>query len=115
MKSATIVASVLIIIAVLIPGGNLPSVGIGGFDKMVHIGMFALWIVAVCYDFSLRSSHYPLVFAVGLVFSLTTELLQLLVEGRSFDWLDMAADAAGLLVGLLICRPVLQWIERRKR
>ena len=104
---ASIIVSVLIIIAVLIPGPNLPDVSIGGFDKVIHVVMFLTWAIAVRFDFRSRSFSAWVVFLTGIVFSLLTEILQRLVEGRSFDIYDMAADAVGLLIGLLIGKKVL--------
>ena len=114
MKYATLLVSLLIIIAVLIPGSDLPSVSIGGFDKIVHIAMFAVWAIAVRYDFNAPRFKYFLVFACGLVFSVVTEVLQLLVEGRSFDLYDMAADAIGLIIGLLLSSTVLRAVNKMK-
>jgi VanZ family protein len=103
----TIIVSILIVIAVLIPGPNLPDVSIGGFDKVIHIAMFLAWAIAVRFDFRSRSFNSRVVFLAGILFSLMTEILQLLVEGRSFDIYDMAADAVGLLAGLLIGKKLL--------
>ena len=112
MKYATATVSLLIIIAVLIPGSDLPDVDIGGYDKLIHMGMFAVWAVAVRHDFSTRALSAIAVVVAGLLFSALTELLQLLVEGRSFDAYDMAADTLGLLVGLLIAKPLLGWLAK---
>jgi hypothetical protein len=54
----------------------------------------------------------------GLItFGIVIEFLQLLTGYRSFEVLDMAADAAGVSLGLLLaCTPMgycLVWIERR--
>lgn len=102
MKYATIIVSLLILVAVLIPGQNLPDVKMGGFDKLVHVGMFGLWAIAVRYDFRAKTLNFFVVIAAGILFSLLTEVLQLLVEGRTFDVYDMAADVIGLAAGLLI-------------
>ena len=114
MKYATLLVSTLIIIAVLIPGSKVPDVRIGGIDKLVHIGMFALWAVAVRFDFNSRSFPVVLVFLAGLLFSFITEVLQLLVEGRTFDLYDMAADAIGLVLGLLVSGRVLKIVKKRE-
>lgn len=105
MKYATLTVSLLIIVAVLIPGGNLPDISIGGYDKLIHMGMFLLWGLAVRYDFNVRFRFVPF-FLAGIAFSLLTELLQILIEGRSFDVYDMLADFAGLFVGLLLGGPL---------
>jgi VanZ family protein len=111
MKYATILVSLLIIVAVLIPGGNLPEVSIGGYDKLIHAVMFALWACAVRYDFETLRYRYLAVLLIGLLFSILTEVLQLLVEGRSLDIFDMLADMIGLAVGLLVSGRVLRWIK----
>jgi VanZ family protein len=114
MKYATLIVSLLIIIAVLIPGSNLPDVGLGGLDKIVHIGMFATWAVAVRHDFYNQRFNFFSLFLAGLVFSLITELVQLMVEGRTFDFYDMLADAIGLLIGLTMSGPILKLVSKMK-
>jgi VanZ family protein len=114
MKYATISISLLIIAAVLIPGPNLPDVSIGGFDKVVHMGMFALWAIAVRYDFDTKPFKFFIVFLAGIFFSILTEILQLMIEGRNFDVYDMAADGIGLIAGLLVSGEVLKLLKRLK-
>jgi VanZ family protein len=114
MKYATVIVSLLIIIAVLIPGSNLPDVSLGGLDKIVHIGMFATWAVAIRYDFYNKGFKFLPLFLAGLAFSLLTELVQLMVEGRTFDVYDMLADAIGLLIGLLISGQILKLVSKIK-
>lgn len=111
MKFATPLVSVLIVIAVLIPGKDLPDVDIGGYDKLIHLVMFATWALAVRFDYRQRWSTL-VVFVAGVVFSLLTEVLQIQVEGRTFDLVDATADAAGLLTGLLLSPPFLRLVER---
>lgn len=109
----TIIVSILIIIAVLIPGSNIPDPGIVGIDKFVHIGMFATWAIAVLYDFNPQRIQFLYVFIIGTSFSLLTEVLQILVEGRTFDLYDIFADFAGLTIGLLIGKPVVTFLRKR--
>ena len=115
MKYATVLVSVLIIIAVMIPGRDLPDVEIGGYDKLIHFCMFATWAVAVRYDFRTAPRKFFRIFIAGLLFSLLTEVLQLPVEGRTFDPYDMAADGVGLIAGLLASGPVLRGLDRLRR
>jgi VanZ family protein len=108
MKYApTLIVSILILIAVLIPGPNVPSVGIAGFDKFVHFGMFGTWAVAVRYDFNGRFRFW-VAFSLGLGFSLFTEIIQVFAEARTFDWYDIVADVVGLLAGLAISAYLLR-------
>lgn len=110
MKFLTLIVSVLILIAVLIPGSNIPDVNLVGVDKIVHICMFSAWAVAMRFDFP--GIKPWLVFILGMLFSLFTEVVQLFAEGRSFDLYDMVSDAVGLVVGLLLAKPVIKLINR---
>jgi VanZ family protein len=101
----SIVVTLLIIVAVLIPGSTIPNVNIIGFDKIVHVTMFFTWAAALHCDFP--RTHYLKIIFLGLAFSVSTELLQLVAEDRSFDWYDMVADGIGLCVGLLMASTVL--------
>ena len=115
MKYATTIVTILILIAVLIPGSNLPDVNIFGFDKVVHVGMFGLWAIAVRHDFNSPEFKFFVAFIVGLSFSLLTEVLQILVEGRSFDVFDIVADAIGLGTGFAASGILLRWLTRKKQ
>ena len=115
MKLLTAFVSVLIVIAVLIPGSQLPNVSIGGYDKLIHIIMFLTWALAVRFDYDSQPFRYAFGFLLGLIFSAFTELLQILVEGRSFDINDMAADAIGLIIGFAISGPVVRWVKHLRR
>lgn len=113
MKYATLTVSLLIIVAVLMPGRNLPDIGIGGYDKLIHVGMFLLWGLAVRYDFNVRFRFVPFLLA-GIIFSLLTEILQISIEGRTFDVYDMWADFAGLFLGLWLGGPLAKRLRSSK-
>lgn len=113
MKYATIIVSALIITIVLVPGPNLPDMpSFVGFDKLVHIGLFGLWALAVRYDFNSANFNFFTAFIAGVCFSIFTEILQLFVEGRSFDLYDMVADAIGLIAGLLVSGFLLRFLRK---
>ena len=107
----TIIVSILILIAVLIPGSNIPDVNVVGIDKIVHISMFFTWAVAFRFDLKSKFS-WKVALISGLSFSLLTEVLQILAEGRSFDLLDIAADGVGLLLGIALSKRILSLIYR---
>lgn len=112
MKYATLIISLLIIVAVMIPGRDLPDVNIGSYDKLIHVSMFLVWAVAACFDFGTAQRVCYFIFFGGALFSAFTEVLQILVEGRSFDLHDMAADIVGLALGLVLARPVIARLRR---
>lgn len=97
---ATILVTILILVAVLLPGSKIPSVGFQGIDKLAHFTLFYLWSLAIRFDFG-SGFKWLVGFLAGLTFSYLTEVLQLLVEGREYDYYDVLADAIGLGIGLL--------------
>ena len=97
----TIISIILIFIAIIMPGSDVPSVGIPNIDKIVHAGMFGF--LSMCYYGEYNSKHkelphfkraFPSIFSYASL----TELLQLAVPGRSCDIVDLMADAVGMLI-----------------
>jgi VanZ family protein len=105
----TTALTLLILVAVSMPGSKIPSVGIGGLDKVVHLTLFFLWSVAIRYDFS-PNFKWLAGLAFGFCFSLSTEVLQIFVEGRTFSLWDILFDTLGLMLGLMVGRKILRWI-----
>lgn len=94
IASALLVA--LVVYGSLSPGAALPVPG--GVDKVEHFAVYlflAVWFTAL-YP---RSSYWRVV--AGLVgLGLALEVLQHLMQlGRSAEWPDMVANAAGVLLG----------------
>ena len=98
----TILVTALILVAVLLPGSALPEApGISGIDKLAHFTLFLMLAVAMHLDFSLVDSHrLGIAIVAALGFSALTEALQLMVDGRSSELVDMVADMAGFVAGL---------------
>jgi VanZ family protein len=91
--------TILIFVACSWPGSNLPESPTVGFDKIVHVGIFAglavLWLL-----------RYPdqstLVVLTSIAYGILIEIYQNYMPiNRSFDWWDILADSAGVLVGFL--------------
>ncbi len=103
----TIAVASLILVAVLLPGSALPEgPGIPGFDKFVHFCLFAALAAAAHLDFGLEGARrLAWALAAAVAFSSLTEALQLLVDGRAAELLDMVADLAGFAFGLAVRRP----------
>jgi VanZ family protein len=111
---ATAFSTLLILVAVLLPGSQVPDVGFAGIDKLAHVSLFALWAVCVRLDFS-PGFRWQVWLACGLLFSFLSEVLQIMVEGRTFDWTDMAADTAGLVLGISTGGLLIRWLNRYRR
>ena len=91
----------------LLPANNLPSLGVS--DKIEHAAAYALlafWFASV-----MGRWDYLYLFLALLAFGGGIEIAQgLLGLGREADLLDLAADAAGSVVGLgLAATPLGRW------
>lgn len=105
----TLIAIILILIGILMPGNDVPSVGIPNIDKVVHLGMFAT--LSLCYygEYVWHNKKLPQVFWpwIGMeLYALLTEVMQLFVEGRSCDFIDFIADSIGILLVTVIFRVI---------
>lgn len=89
------------------------------FDKWAHVVTFL--VLAVWFSGQYRPRSYWRI-AVGLLaFGVLTEVLQHSVGYRTASWLDLAADAGGILAGLMLAAAGLggwslrfeSWLARR--
>ena len=94
-----------------LPGSRIPDVDFAGIDKIAHFVLFALWSVSVRRDFG-ASFRWWACLITGLLFSWATEILQIAVDGRTFDYTDIVADTAGLFFGLAVGKHFLRWLRR---
>jgi VanZ family protein len=66
-------------------------------------------------NFSIRKLELFLMFAVIISFSLLTEYIQLLVPGRTFNYVDVAYNFVGVLGSfLIVCVYLIRYYMRRK-
>lgn len=93
---ATLVATAVIVGLLLIPGPDLPKVGIDGLDLVVHAALFATWAALLRWEVGLG---WWATVAAGLAFGLASESLQLLAVQRSFSLQDVLADVVGATIG----------------
>ena len=102
--------SALIIILSVIPNDGLSKMGIdnSGFrwDYLEHLSVFILFSVLYLLwrkDDTVKKRVAGLII-IGVLFAACTELFQLFVESRSFNYLDLLFNLAGLLIGMLIMK-----------
>ena len=80
------------------------------FDKIVHIGLFAVLVFLWCgvvkkkeKNFNSVQQIYVWVTLSGCVYGVVMEFVQkYFIPNRSFDIIDMLADAIGSIAGLLV-------------
>lgn len=110
VRLASLGATTLLLFLVLLPGKDIPQVPVFGIDKLVHTLMFGGWTLAVRFDFRGLRRRRLLAFAACL--GIGSELLQLLVPGRSFDVLDFAFDLFGAGLALRFGEPLIALADR---
>lgn len=113
----TIIAVILVLIGILMPGDDVPSVGIPNLDKVVHCGMFGFVTLCFYWDYS-RATHkmprFVLSLAILILFAGSTEIMQMYVPGRSCDYRDLIADTIGILLAKGVARTtIIQYKNKR--
>ena len=113
----TVAISWLLIMCILffLPGSAFPTENWLSkiyFDKLVHIGLFAVLIFLwrSSFDLEFRTYHLVLLFS-ALIYGLAVEFIQrYFVANRDFDLYDVVADMIGAVLGLAIWA----WTYRKK-
>lgn len=90
-----------------LPGNDLPGNDFLDkihFDKMVHVGLFAVLLFLWRSAFNPEIKNYNLILLISaLLYGLLVEFVQKYwIPLRSFDLYDVAADTAGSILGLLV-------------
>ncbi len=96
----------------LIPGTTLRSVAVS--DKLLHAGSY--FVLMVWFAGLYRRSFHGLIALVLFALGATLDLLQGMTATRSFDPRDIAANASGVLTGLVLSAWLLEgWVQRLER
>jgi len=112
-----IVYWIILFTATSIPAQSVPSFGVG--DKFNHF--FAYFILAVLLYLTLsfqekslliQSNDALLTILIVLLYGVLDELHQMLIPGRSAEFLDWAADAVGAICGVLIISSLLKKFKK---
>jgi len=105
-RTASCLLLVLVLAAAVMPAVWLwPDRGrilswFGEIDKWAHAIMFA--VLTIWFAGQYRPASYWRIALGLLTYGVLIELCQRMVSYRSAEWLDVAADVAGILAGLLI-------------
>ena len=101
----TLIVGIIILISILMPGRDIPSVEIPHIDKIVHCGMFGCLTLCFYGEHYYKYRKYPkewLVIGVIAGYCALTEVLQKLASGRSCDPIDWLADVTGILLAVVV-------------
>ncbi len=101
----------IVLYIMCLPGRELPSVDNSYFDKIVHMGVFALLVLLFCWPFYSSSFnkkerlHYFIKIAIAAsLWGFAIEIIQkYFAIGRYFDLVDWVADSIGALIALWFC------------
>lgn len=101
-----------VVVSSLLPGQIVQAVMVS--DKIMHAGTYALLMVwfAGLYRRGLYMAIAAGLFGLGIAL----DLLQGLTPTRTFDWYDVAANLAGVLVGCALAFALVGgWCQRIER
>lgn len=102
-------ATLILLAMCVIPSGDLPDSGAG--DRFEH---YAAWFVLTLTGYVLAPERRIAIPVFALAYGVFIEILQgALPTGRHADLLDLAADAAGVALGVLVFLGA-QWVQRRR-
>ncbi len=102
-----------------LPSQSVPSVGVN--DKLEHMlayfGLsFLLYLALVFQKRSIMLRNNAVLFTLLIIFvySILDEVHQLIVPGRSCEFLDFLADMVGGIVGLLVIKFVIRFYKLKE-
>ena len=101
-----------VIVGSLMPGSSVPDLHLS--DKALHVG--AYFLMMIWFAGLYRRKVHPIIAVVLLLLGVALDLLQATTRTRSLEIADIAADAAGIFVGLLLSFWLLEgWCQRLER
>jgi VanZ family protein len=106
-------AALMLAICILAFDPNPPEALDTGWDKLNHGLAFA--VLAPCAALALQGLHWrwPAAALLALAFGAFIELVQSQIPGRSGEWQDLLADAAGIALGRLAGQLLERKLELR--
>lgn len=104
---------VLIVYLMIRPSDGLPTINIPHFDKLVHFVLFStLGFLYWAQQIPSKGKGYLKKpgFYLLLLFTLCIEFIQLFLDYRSFELLDIFTNAIALLFGVFGVKVILRWL-----
>jgi len=93
----------------LLPSENIPEAKLFSYDKLGHVGVFAILYLLLVWGLSRQNQNQRLseksnfiALSISIIYSTSLEVLQIVVPGRVFDLNDIIANSSGILAGLII-------------
>jgi VanZ family protein len=106
-----------LLVAGVAVGSLMPARYIGNIapsDKLLHVGSY--FVLMLWFSGLYRRNRHIVIALLLLALGLALDFAQRASPGRAFDLRDVAANAGGILVGLLLSRLVFEgWCQRVER
>ena len=104
LRRASLVCAIALTIALLV-AAVIPSAGLafrGGIHRHAHLISYA--VLALTWRWSLPQVPVPM-FALGVIgFAFLQETIEIFGHGHPYEMEDVAIDAAGALIGLILAQ-----------
>lgn len=73
-------------------------------DYLWHVLLFIPWMILAKWRWQgvHKRNLFWFLFGGGIIFAVISEVIQIIVPGRTFNLIDMAANCLGIVVGVLI-------------
>jgi len=111
---------VLIFVVSGIPGDHLSDAKLFSHDKLLHLleytvlGVFCGWVCITPENLNGgKWVDYALAIGIGWLFAVSDEIHQYYVPGRTMELNDFIADAAGIILGILLYKYVIGTLLKR--
>jgi VanZ family protein len=98
-KTLFVIGLGLVILLSVIPSGSGDQVGSRAWSTVGHLAAYGLLAACGTIAFPRREPFWSIGFGLVLL-GVILEFVQILVPGRTFSLVDMAANAAGVALGL---------------
>lgn len=108
LPAGTILLTAAVLFATLSPSDLIGGGRLGSYDKLGHVILFGSWTYLFgIYRYVYQPNKPSLftIFLVGVLFGISVEVLQYLLPfDRSADLFDIAFDAIGAFIAILVLR-----------
>lgn len=104
----------VIAVASLTSGSKLPEVNINYIDKIVHVFVYFILVIATIWailkknqGISIPFTTLFIIFTSSCIYGVLIEVLQITITtGRNFEMLDIIANIIGCLFGVFLYKPI---------
>ncbi|MFT7036511.1 MAG: VanZ family protein [Cyclobacteriaceae bacterium] len=106
---ASVLWGIILAVLMLAPQDAFPESELLGYDKLAHLGVFAIFSITLLFGSKLKHRKRKLdnqirknAFILSVVYGIILESLQYFVPGRMVDIYDLLANTLGAIVGVIL-------------